>query len=214
MKTSIIVILFLFYQNAYCQEYTFDNLYEFEGQSVTAAVMINSQDANYYFTYRKGSETLWGYLVDFKKNIGHNFEVINTGNSVQFNYLRSYKINPDNLTFIDKNIQYEMINEVNDSTKTRSILYKNQVNKKGRKKLKGKIELLFDNSNDVFPARLIGLFGHHFFDHRDLTYLGNRLPTKIIFDYNNGITVTSKLTKKLKLNTLLSISKEQLTYKQ
>lgn len=214
MRKALSIVVLFICQNLFCQEYSFDNLYEFEGQSVTAAVMINSQDANYYFTCRKGSETVWGYLVDYNENIGHNFEVLTIGNSVQFKYLYSYKINPDNLTFIDKNIQYEIINEVIDSTKTKSTIYKNHVSKRGRKKSKGKIELSFDKSDDVFPARLISSFGHHFFDYRDLNYLGNKLPTKIIFDYNNGITVTSKLIKKTKLNTLLSISKEQLTYKK
>ena len=213
MKKNLKIIILFICQNVFCQEYNFDNFYEFEGSGIKA-IMINSQDDSYYFTCKKGSETIWGYLFDFKENSIHNYEVIDSDNSVQFNYLNSRKMTTAYLTYIENNIQYDSTTEVIDSIKSKTIITKNHVNKRGKKRFLGKIELEFDGSNNVFPGKLIAHFGHHFFDSRDLSFIVNKLPNKIIFDYNNGIVITNKLIKKLKINTILKISTVQLVHKQ
>lgn len=175
--------------------------------------MINSNDDNYYFTCRRDNEAIWGYLYDNKRMVRHNFEVLNFENSLQFNYLSSNKIKLSDYSYFEKNMQYDAITEDIDSIKTKAIVTKNQVNKKGKKKFRGKIELEYDNDGGLFPAKLLVYFGHHFLDHRELSFIENKLPTKVTFDYNNGIIDIIKLKKKLKINTSLIISAEQIVYK-
>jgi hypothetical protein len=214
MRNLFYIIALLFCQSSFCQEYVFDNFYEFQGDCNIAVVMINSQNNTYYFTCRKGSETIWGYLNDYKENIIHNYEVINFENGIQFNYLNSTKIKPSKWLYLEENMQYDVTNEIIDSTKTKSIIIKNQVNKRGKKKYRGKVELVYYKNNDLFPSKLIPLFGHHFFDNRDLSFIDNKLPQKITYNYTNGTELTCNLTKKLKINTTLKITKEQINYKQ
>lgn len=66
----------------------------------------------------------------------------------------------------------------------------------------------YNETDFVFSSELLKFIGHHFFDNRDFSFIGNKLPTKITYNYNNGFELILDLTKKLKINNVLTLKKE------
>lgn len=174
--------------------------------------MINSGNNDYYFLFKNGEKDIWGTLYDFKEMVIHEYEVINTKNGLEFKYLNSKKFG--SITYFEKDIQYEFSHEIIDSVKSKSTLTKIHPTNRGKKKFRGKVELEYESNSDIFNANILKYFGHHFFDNRDISFVGYKLPTKITFDYNNGTAISTRLTKKQKINTTLTISKGQINFKK
>jgi hypothetical protein len=176
--------------------------------------MINSTDDSYAFYGYNTSVGIPGYIIDFERKEFHNYDANNFGENVTFTYLHSRKYNKDLYCSEEKKVHYDFSNQKTDSLKTKLVLIKNRISKKGKSKFIGKADLEYDETDFVFSSKLLKLIGHYFFDNRDVSFIGNKLPTKITYNYNNGFALILDLTKKLKINTLLSLSKEQIQYKQ
>ena len=204
---SLLIIAF-FFQNGFSQEYTFDSYYEYKtlNNGSTNFYFINSKDNSYFLNGTHGSESIYGTVIDLKKNITHEYEVINHENSIQFNYLFSKKYNLDTY---GSNFVVETSEKEIDSTKReiKIVIFKN----KRKKKIECVVDILIENSDDLFCNQLLNAFSHGRLKNTNFKIdKGILLNFKV--DFQNGFKVETKLIKKQKINTLLSISKEEIKY--
>ncbi len=174
--------------------------------------MINSKNDNYF---------LWGYgindlmycnILDLKNKNIHHLMVSNSDSDLEFEYdfsrktFSNYKEN--------SNIIFDSSKVYLDSLQTKNIYKKYKVSSRGKRKYLGKIEVQYDNSDFVFHANTLKHFSHHFFNINGILNFNTKLPLKFSIDKNDGKVINFHLTKKQKINSLLSISDEQIKFKQ
>ena len=210
-----LVIILFFSQDSYSQEYTFDNYYEYNSDNGTKFFMTNSGNENYLFFGYTGNQTIYGYIVDFNSNEYHYFDVENTNDSVSFTYTYSKKITECSCDIEEKNVTYTYSVESIDSLKSKTIVNKIKIKKNGKIKPIAKLELSYQNDETyIFYPSHLNFYLHHFHITNELIGIKNKLPLKIDVFYNNERTFTSSLSKRKKINTLLTISKEQIKYSE
>ena len=138
--------------------------------------------------------------------------VVNSDSGLEFNY--EYSVNKFNRPTENSNIVYDSSTVHLDSLQTINIFKKYKVSSRGKKKYLGKVEIQFDNSDFVFHEYTFKLFIHHFFNlENGKLNSKNKLPLKFSVDYNDGKVINFNLTKKQKINALLTISDEQINFK-
>lgn len=210
---SLVVVLF-FFQDSFAQEYTFDSFYEYNTDSGTKFFMVNSADSNYLFYGFTGNQTIYGYIIDFSLGNMHYFDVENFNNAVNFTYTNSKKRtecfchNDD-----EKNVTYTYAEESIDSMKSKTIVNKIKTKKNGKIKPLGKLELSYQNNETyVFHANHLNFYLHDFLITGEPIGIQNRLPLKIYMYYDKEHTYTWSLSKRKKINTTLSLNKEEIKY--
>ena len=204
------------FQNSFSQEYTFDNFYEYNTVYGTNFYMNNSTNENYLFYGYTRGETIYGYIFDFNTNEFHYYDVANYNNSVSFTYSHSYS-RKNEMCSCDKDgkrVSYTYTTESIDSLKTKITITKIKTKRNGKIKFLGKVELSYENNEKyIFYSNHLRLYSHHFLVCNKVFSVPNKLPIKVFYDYHNGVIATSNLTKRKKINTLLSLSKEQIVYR-
>ena len=208
MKLFFQTIVLLFCQNLFCQEYHFDNFIEYKELNGRINFhLTNSANSSYHLNSGYGSETIYGKIRDTENNLFHEYEVVNENNNIKFNYLFSRKYNPENhKTHLSYKITERKIDSIN--TEFKIIVFKN----KKRKKIDFKIEIIVENSNDLFCYELLTFYTHTIFLKSDFK-IEKGFISKIKVERENGSNNEYNLIKKQKISTLLKISKEQIQYR-
>ena len=172
--------------------------------------MINSSDNSYVFRGSSNGNGMRGSIFDFKTDVFHHYNVTNIDNAVNFEYSDSRKLQEAYPDAIEKKVQFEYIITKIDSVKESVKIVKY----KRKRKILGEVELIYskNNSDYVFHNSALLFLSHHFYDKREIKNVNSRLPTSIQFTFNNKKMAKTTLIKKQKINTLLSITKEQLKY--
>ncbi len=196
--------MLFFFQDGFSQEYRFDTLYEYNSCSF---YLVNSKDNSYYLNSSKGSKTVYGTVRDSKEKTIHEYELVNHDDSIEFNYLYSVNVNlyPHGYGFVVESSEKKI-----DSTKreVNIIIYRN----KRKKMIECEMTLLIENSDNLFPNQLLNAFCHG-----KLANTNFKIDKGTLLSFNSkvpGHIVEGTLTKKQQINTLLSISKEQMKYKE
>jgi hypothetical protein len=211
MKKSILVLFLTFCQFSFSQEYRFDSYYFYNSKDGDRFFMINSNDDSFFLWGYGTSDLMYGNIIDFKKKEIHHLSVTNVETDLEFNYEYSLKgisgpVEKSNIIFDSSKVDI-------DSLQTSYIYKKFKVSSRGKRKYLGEIEVQYDNSDFVFHAITLKIFSHHFFNVNEIKNLGNKLPIKFNINNNDGKVINFNLTKKQKINALLTISNEQINFK-
>lgn len=210
MRKTFLITLLFFFQNILCQEYQyhFDTFLEYKGVSgFIRSSFINSANDSYLLNISHGDETMYGRIWDYRDNVMHEFEAIQDDNIITFKYLYSRKIYNNNQRYKHIDISEKAI----DSTKKeyKIVIFDN----KKRTKINCKIDFTIEDSNDLFPNRFLKSFTHGRLANSDFK-VEKGILSKIKVEFRNGHNNEAVLFKNQKTNTLLTITKEQIHYKQ
>lgn len=211
MKLFLHLVTLFFFQNLFCQEYQyhFDTFLEYKGvkDGTINSYFLNSTNDSYFLNISHGSETMYGTVRDFKNTITHKYEAIQSDNIINFNYLYSRKIHYNYY----ENYVFNITEKAIDSTKKefKIIVFEN----KKQKKINCNIDLIVENSNAFFPNDFLNYFTHNRLSNSGFK-IEKGILSKIKFKFRNGHEYEYILTKNQRINTLLSIGKEQIQYRQ
>ncbi len=214
MRKSILILFIIFQQVIYCQQYQFDNYYEYESNfGEISFIMTNSSDSTFIFKGNRNTNDITGYVFDNKKFERHHYDVSNIRNAISFKYINSKAIEGFDPQWMESKVEYNYTISKIDSLKESVKIIKYKLNRKSKSRL-SEVEMIYDknNANYFYPYLALGFFTYHFFDNRIIENTYNRLPIKISFDFYNGFRSSFNLTKKQKINTLLTISKQEINY--
>lgn len=215
MKRLAYLILFLFPVTSFCQEYHFDSFYEFNSSNNINFFMINSSDKNYAFYGYRVEKNIYGYIVDFKSNELHHFDVDNSNNSINLSYTYSENKRKCECDNDNRKLVFNYQNIDIDSSSYKTTITKVKPKNNGKTKWKGQVELNYSkNEQFVFHPNHINFYLHHFFNSDQELKIDSKLPQSIIVYYEQNSSFTTRINKKKKINTSLSISKEQLNYRK
>jgi len=173
--------------------------------------MINSNDDSFFLWGYGTSDLMYGNIIDFKKKEIHHLSVTNSDTDLEFKY--EYSLKGISGPKEKSNIIFDSSNVDKDSLQTSYIYKKFKVSSRGKRKYLGEIEVQYDNSDFVFHAITLKIFSHHFFNVNEIKNLGYKLPIKFNINNNDGKVINFNLTKKQKINALLTISNEQINFK-
>jgi len=210
MKKIITIILFLMFSSVFCQDFTFDNYYEYESENRIDFFMVNSFDNSYAFYGYNTEIGLAGSIINFQKNEFHDYTITNTDGNLIFTYINSRKKNKGFYNEKKNNVIYKFSSENIDSLRTKTTVIKNRKLKNGKLKIEGKANIEYEKSDLMFSSDLLKFVGHNFFDDRDVSFFGNELPSKITYEYSDVSIPSKNLTRKLKINALLSLNKKDI----
>ena len=214
MRKSILILFIIFQQIIYCQQYQFDNYYEYKSNfGEISFIMTNSLDSTFIFTGNRNNKEITGYVFDNKKFECHYYNVSNITNAISFEYINSKAIKGRDPQWMESKVEYNYIRSEKDSLKESLKIIKYKLKRKSKSRL-SEVEIIYDknNVNYFYPFLALRYFTNHFFDGRIIENTYNRLPIKISFNFYNGFKSSFNLTKKQKINTLLTISKQDLNY--
>jgi hypothetical protein len=217
MTKFIGIVLFLFCQNVVCQEYHFDTLLEYEYSTKknpregTLFFMINSKDNGYLYFRNSRTSSSEGFIIDFNAKTQNCYKLIDEN---KFEYLCTQQKIP--LLFSEKKsnikFQYNTVELNNDNSKI--LITKMKISKNGKMKIIDTISIEIEKNDFVFNYNLLKFFSEKYFDDKDLSFLGDKTPKSILFEYQYGFIRTFELSKIEKINTTLTINKEQIIYKK
>jgi hypothetical protein len=175
--------------------------------------MTNSSDSTFIFKGNRNTNDITGYICDFKKFEYHYYNVSNIKNAISFKYINSKAVKGLDPQWKESKVEYNYTISKIDSLKESLKIIKYKLNRKSKSRL-SEVEIIYDknNVNYFYPYLALGFFTNHFFDNRIIDNTYNRLPIKISFDFYNGYRSSFTLTKKQKINTLLTISKQDINY--
>ena len=214
LKKVLYILLIFICQNIFSQEYHFDRFYEFTSKEEGVCFfMLNSSDKNYLFFGTSYNSKLTGYIFDYKTAEFHYYDVSNVINGLNFNYQNTKKTQASySGNNIDTKIHFDYTVTKIDSIKESVKIVGYKQNRK--RSNFAEVELIYDKSNNdyIFHISVLKFISHHFFDDREIENVSNRLPSLISYDYYNGAKFSYGLTKKQKINTTLTISKDQIKY--
>lgn len=210
MRKAIWIIILLLSQNVFCQQYQylFDTLLEYEETTAGATRLYLCNSNNDTFSLRVFSRggTIYGSIKDFKNQITHAYEVVNTANnSIKFNYLYSVK-GKHNIRNSKYHRFYDITEKEIDSTKT-EITVLTYTDKK-KKKVRHKQEFIIDRSELIPNKDIIHLFTDGTFPKSDSQITkGIPLSLKTGSLIEAGCKIHYKLIRKEKISTILAIPK-------
>lgn len=210
MKKYILILVLSFCQWAISQEYHFDSYYFYNSKAGDRFFMINSNDDNYFLWGYGSNDLMYGNIIDFKKKQLHHLSVANSDTDLELKY--EYSLKGISGPKEKSNIIFDNSKVLTDSLQTRYIYKKFKVSSKGKRKYLGKVEVEYDNSDFVFPAIALKHFSHHFFNITEISNVNTKLPLQFSIDNNDVKVINFNLTKKQKINALLSISNEQIKF--
>lgn len=207
MTKYIVIALFLFCQNVYCQEYHFDKLFKYsEVGRAEITIMTNTRDSSYFFIHKSYGTNFEGQIVDSKNKFFHYFFIKNSGNSIQFDYDNSVSIDKLKIPCYDLNNYYEITKSIKDSLNSSfKIIKYNSLNKR---KIVESAD--FEAKNVDFNTKnIISRFFYHFVYCQKISLPNYHLPTFIVINYNNGNKVKTELIEEKNINTILSINQKK-----
>lgn len=210
MKKYVIISFLSICQFAFSQEYHFDSYYFYNSKDGDRFFMINSNNDNYFLWGYGTNDLMYGNIIDFKEKEIHHLSISNSSKDLEFKY--EYSLKGISGPKERSNIIFDTSKVHIDSLQTRYIYKKFKVSSRGKRKYLGKVEVEYDNSDFVFHAITLKHFSHHFFNINEISAVNNKLPLLFSIDNNDGKVINFNLTKKQKINTLLSISNEQIKY--
>ena len=212
MKKCILIVVVLFYQNVFCQIYTFDRFIQYNNDiGATRLFMFNSKNAGYYFIAVSYSKEITGNIVDLENKFLHKHVVSNIKNAVKFEYLNTSLVQKSAVPCLDKDNLIEVVQTPVDSlTTTFSVLkYKNSKNKtiiqsSNIKAIKSEIP--------VFSI-MMKYFFYHFVYCQKIDFPENFLPTSVEIDYFNGNKSRDELIQNKQVNVILSLKASDIKLK-
>ncbi len=201
MKLFFQIIVLLFCQNLFCQEYHFDGFLEYKNSisGDNSLYFYNSNNEVYYLNVYKRFETIYGGIRDTKNKILHEHEVTNKVNSIKFNYLFSRKLK---LKKNSRKYFYDITEKKIDSSKTEVIIL--VYNDKKKKKSSSKIELIIDNSELIANENILFSFTDGIVNDVN-SKITPGIPISIKVDFPTGLKCYYTLIKKEKTNTILTV---------
>ncbi len=187
----------------------FDNFleYKYKGKiGSTFFYLTNTKNDSYILNNYYGSDTMYGKIRDYNNNIFHELEILTTDTILKFKYLYSLKYSRNN--YGSKFIVESFVNEIDSTSREiKIVVFKN----KRKKKIECKIDLIVENSDDFFCNQILYSLSHGRLINKNFKIeKGTILNYKV--EFPNGFKTEIKLIKKQKINTILSISKEQLKF--
>ena len=214
MNKFLVIVLFIFCQNVFCQEYYFDTFLEYrKSQGANDIFILNSSNQDYVFYCHNNKDELQGTILDHKRNIQHYYALKNTNNAVNFKYLYSEKIDFNKKVCDDvKKENFEIKTVVIDSMNQSYEIIEYTNKKKKRIYQNGIVSLKKMDSKDL-PSLVYGYFGH-FSEciHDKDSYPKGYIPTNIKISNLNNNEVNIDLIQNKKTNMLLSLKPEDIKY--
>lgn len=218
MRNVFYILLLLFCQNIFCQDYIFDTLLEYTYSSTkktnegTLLFMINSKNNGYvFFLNANENNKSECSIIDFISKTQHCYKQTDEN---KFEYLCTQNKTPTLFLDENPNIKFEFNKEELDNYNSKIKIERIKISKNGKKKIIDTINIENEKNNFVFNYNLLKFFSEKYFDDSDLSFLGDKTPKRILFEYKRGFKRTFELNKIEKINTTLTITKEQLNYKQ
>jgi len=218
MRNLFYIVLLLFCQNIFCQDYIFDTLLEYTYSSTkktnegTLLFMINSKNNGYvFFLNANKNDKSECSIIDFNSKTQNCYKQTDEN---KFEYLCTQNKTPTFFLDENPNFKFEFDKEELDYNNSKIVITKFKINSNGKKKIIDTIKIEIKKNNFVFNYNLLKFFSEKYFDDRDLSFLGDKTPKRILFEYKHGFKRTFELNKIEKINTTLTITKEQLNYKQ
>jgi hypothetical protein len=217
MRNVFYIVLLLFCQSIFCQEYVFDTLIEYSYSSTkkinegTLLFMINSKNNGYVFFSNSNNRKSEGSIIDFNSKTQNCYKSTDEN---KFEYLCTQNILPALFFEKNQNVKFEFNKEDLNNNNSTILITKFKINPNGKKKIIDTIKIEIEKNNFVFNYNLLKFFSEKYLDDRDLSFLGDKTPKRIFFEYKYGFKRTFELNKIEKINTTLNITKEQINYKQ
>ena len=208
MNKFLVIVLFIFCQNVFCQEYYFDTFLEYrKSQGANDIFILNSSNQDYVFYCYNNKNYLQGRIVDHKRNVQHYYTMMNHNNTIDFEYLYSKKTDSDKKDCDDvKKENFEINIVVIDSVSQSYQIIEYTNKKKKRIYQNGIVSLKKIDSKDL-PCLVYGYFSDFSECIRDVvSFPKGYIPTNIKSHFKN-----KEITKKKKL---LSISSPSLKMQQ
>lgn len=211
MKKILLTFLFLICQNVFCQEYTFDKIFEYIGKSsyskdkIIIDIFINSKNSNYTLVFQNYSGVTYRFIYDNSLHHIHylTFEKIN--NTTEFKYLSSVKFDPDLYDSYCSKTDTQIEKKEDGICKvTQSRYYK--------KKVITKTELLckfYEGADVTLSAKF---FHNHMFCPSSVIPK-NYVPTHIK-KINDGNLFEFNLDKNIDTDLIIAIKKEAIKFKR
>ncbi|MDO8316940.1 MAG: hypothetical protein Q7T12_05390 [Flavobacterium sp.] len=209
MKKSILIAVILFYQNAFCQSFTFDRFIEYQDSSgQTSIFMINSKNEGYYFFGGGFTNEIIGSVFDLKNNVRHTYSLANIKNAVQFDYINSSINTKDKVPCYDKHNVIEVTEKQLDSFTTNFTVLKFKNSKKKKIIQSSNIKAI----KSVIPvfSLIMKPFFYHFIYCQKIDLAENYVPTTVEIDYFNGNKTKNELIQNKEVNVLLSLNKKDI----
>ncbi len=194
----------MIFQNIFCQEYHFNRFLEYKDtkHNFIDVYLINTKDNSYSLELRTvyGKDSIYGVISDYKREIKHQYKVINIKDTIQFNYMNSIK-NYYHSYYVSKKLIEESKKEIDSTTKEIEILiYRN----KRKKKVDWKINLLIKNSEDSLPMNILGSFTRHErLLNKDIN-IKTGIILNMLIENSDGEKHEIKLINHSEINTMLS----------
>lgn len=206
MKLSLKIIVLLFFQNVFCQQYHFDNSLEYKDSinDESRLYLYNSSDDSYYLYVFSIGENFVGNIYDKKNKIVHKHTVTNYNNSIKFNYQSTTKWNSkrDKNNFTHKTSEKQI-----DSSKTQvSVL----IYRDNKQKIWGMLEITIENNDFFNNEELINSFTDGTFPNNQTQKIKG-FPININFP-NSYSKTNYTLIRKEKINTILQIFNIKMKY--
>lgn len=218
IRSFIILLLVLFCQNAFCQEYSFDIFLEYEFKNNKKNLfMLNSSDDNYvFYCYSNGAEYR-GRIIDHKSYAIHNYSLVNNknNNTIEFKYLYSekdakywqYKKKPCTVETEKYQVTQNEIDSLNQSFEIIEF-----TNKKKKRIYQNVTINMMKIESKALPSIAYGFFKDDYYAKCKIVDLPKGyIPTLIIKSINNE-KWQMKLIQSKKINTILSIKPNEIKY--
>lgn len=211
MKKGIFILLLFFYQNVFCQEYFFDTILEYDYSTTknpsegTLFFMVNSKNNGYVFFLNTSDKISQGSIIDFTSKKSYCYK---SKDRTEFEYFCANNSIPTLFPEKKSNRQFDFNTEELEGINSKILITKVKTSKSRKRKIIDTITIEIKKNDFVFDYNLLKFFSKQYFNDEDLSFLGNKLPNRISFEYKNGFKRTFKLNKSQKINSLLSTTKK------
>ena len=218
MRTFVTIILFAFCQNAFCQEYFFDIFLEYELKDNRKHLfMLNSSNEDYLFYCFNNSNEFQGSIIDHKKCMIHYYSLDNNknNNTIEFKYLYSekdtkywqYQKKPCTI----ETEKYQVTkNEIDSLNQSFEII---EFTNKRKKRIYQSVTInMMKLESKALPSIAYGFFKDLYLKCKIVNLPKGYIPTLIKINNFNKESSQMKLIQNKKINTTLSISKEQVKF--
>lgn len=199
MKLIFQLIIILFCQNLFCQEYHFDGFLEYKDtiNDDTRLYFYNENNENHRMIVFSVGKNIIGRIFDIKNKIFHEHKVNNDGNSIKFIYQFSRNWNPK---LQEEGFFHQITEKKIDSTTTEvsGLIYR-----KNKKKVWSKIEVVIKKNENFKNEELINLFTDGIFPNYQSEIISG-IPINIKFPYSD-LKRNYSLIRKEKINTILTV---------
>lgn len=214
MTKIYILFLLMLFSFGFSQTYQFDFLTKYSSKDEKSQVVRetvsynNTDDFSYYLKLRKGDSDFTATIYDHKRNLAHNFSVVESKQKgeiiFQFRYENSGKLASSSYA---RNYRYEFSEIPEESLKVVSL--KIYTSKRAKKPASEKILTLKKADKNLIPL-FRSEWLHLYSDYLNVQDLGNYIVSKAIEKYKVGtcesvleeyknVDFTIELPKKLKL---------------